>query len=49
MRTFPEIWLFVFVKYEEFTAATDALAASGIALSVALNATGQNPSADSFT
>lgn len=49
MRTFPEIWLFVFVKYKEFTATTDALTASGIAITVALNATGQNPSADSFT
>lgn len=49
MRTLPEIWLFVFVKYKEFIATTDALTATEFALTVALNATGQNPGTDSFT
>lgn len=37
----------MFVKYEEFKTTTDTLTATEIA--VALNATGQNPGADSFT
>lgn len=47
MKTLPKLWLFVFVKCEEFIATTAALTATGIALTVALNAIGQNPGPDS--